>query len=358
MNRCLRAIFLVLLCPQILLAGGLLSIDSLVPPAIAAGPVPAHGVGLSAFAKTPFTQPPQASVKGIPPVNGLIAREHLVALSENIGAREAGTPQEAEAAAYIQSAFEELGYTVEMQPFSFMIEDDDDEASYNSANVIAVKPGSSSWEIIVGAHYDSVEVGTGADDNASGVGVMLEVAEKVVDIPTPYTIRFVAFGAEEVDLDGSSFYVDQMSASDVENTVGMINLDGLIVGDIAYVYGGDGPADSLDDWILERAQDTGFDLETVVIEELDFPDGTPCECADYGPFQAAGIPIAFFETTNWNLGEQDGKLRVSPEFGEKGVIEHTEYDTIDYIDSTFPGRAEQHLDLFVTLLYDTLTQFE
>jgi Zn-dependent M28 family amino/carboxypeptidase len=290
--------------------------------------------------------------------NGLIARRHIVALSETIGPRVAGTPDEATAAEYIEAAFEAYGYVTQLQPFSFTTEDEDEEATLNSANVIAVKTGLSPREIIVGAHYDSVDAGAGADDNASGVAVMLEAAEKIKDIQTPYTIRFIAFGAEEVDLDGSRYYADQMNASDIQNTVGMINLDSLIAGDIAYVYGEAGPAGVVRDWILEFAQSKGFDMETQPGDNLDEPDGTPCDCADYGPFEEAGVPFAYFEATNWNLGEEDGLTQVAPEFGEEGEIRHTEYDTLSYIDGSFPARIAKHLDLFVTLLYDTLTQFK
>lgn len=303
------------------------------------------------------TPRPTATPTTKPIVNGSIARRHLQALSETIGARAAGSPQEAQAAEYIQTALGSLGYKTELQSFSVTTRARGGRTTFKSANVIAVKPGLSNSTIIVGAHYDSTDDGKGADDNASGVAVMLEVAEKVKDIPTPYTIRFVAFGSEEIDLDGSHFYVDQMSGADQQNTIGMINLDGLIAGDIAYVYGDAGSARSIRDWMLKTAG-ANFPLETRDVKELDDPDGTPCDCADYGPFQAAGIPFAFFEATNWNLGKKDGETQVSLQFGKRGVIRHTQYDNLGYIDATFPGRIDQRLNLFVTLLYDTLTQFK
>jgi hypothetical protein len=50
--------------------------------------------------------------------------------------------------------------------------------------------------------------------------------------------------------------------------------------------------------------------------------------------------------------------QVSPDFGDQGVIRHTGYDNIGYIDETFPGRIDERLNLFVTLLVDTLVGFE
>ena len=92
--------------------------------------------------------------------------------------------------------------------------------------------------MIVGAHYDCVAAGAGADDNASGVAVMLEIAERIAKYKPEYDIVFVAFGAEEVGLKGSAYYVSQMSAADKARTIAMINFDSLIVGDKLYIHAG------------------------------------------------------------------------------------------------------------------------
>jgi hypothetical protein len=285
---------------------------------------------------------------------GQIALKHMEALSEMIGPRQAGTTNESKAAQYIEAALKELGYQTSLQPFTFTGNDD---TTQNSANVIAVKVGQSTKVIIVGAHYDSVAIGKGADDNASGVAVILEVAKMVKALPTPYTIRFVAFGAEEAGLYGSGYYVKSLSAAEMQNTIGMINLDSLIAGDTPNVYGDPQPMGALRDWFLEFAKSQGLDLQTQPVRNLDYPDGSLCDCADYSAFQAAGIPFAFFEATDWNLGDQDGWTQVDPKFGKHGEIWNTKYDYLDYINQNFPGRIEQHLNLFVTLLYSGLTQF-
>jgi hypothetical protein len=100
------------------------------------------------------------------------------------------------------------------------------------------------------------------------------------------------------------------------------------------------------------------DLQTQTVENLDNPDGSPCDCADYRAFQAAGIPFAYFEATDWSLGDQDGWTQVDPQFGQHGEIWNTKYDYLDYITQNFPGRVEQHLNLFVRLLFGALTEFE
>ena len=143
----------------------------------------------------------------------------------------------------------------------------------------------------------------GADDNASGVGVMLEVAELVKDLQTPYTIRFVAFGAEEAGLYGSGYYVNKMSTADIQNTIGMINLDSLVAGDTANVYGNASPAGTIRNWFLQYAKSQGLDLQTQPVENLDYPDGSPCDCADYSAFQTGRHPLRIFRGHRLDPGE-------------------------------------------------------
>lgn len=140
---------------------------------------------------------------------GALARSYIVALSEDIGERVAGSPEEAAAAEYIASTLQSFGYLPEIQIFSQDNLNGGDKVA--SANVIAVKEGLSQKTIIVGAHYDSVPDAKGAGDNASGVAVMLETAKMLKDVETAYNIYFVAFGAEEVGLIGSRYYVKQMT---------------------------------------------------------------------------------------------------------------------------------------------------
>ena len=270
-----------------------------------------------------------------------------------IGPRVAGSQAEAQTAKYIADVFKAIGYSPETQSFT----GDSGNTSISSANVVAEKKGASTQVIIVGAHYDSTDAGPGADDNASGVAVMLETAKLVQNTQTPYTIRFIAFGAEESGLLGSYAYLNQMSQQDFENTIAMIDLDSLIAGDIAYVYSDEGQQSILRDWALSWAVGNGLNLQTVKNADLTDP-ATGKGPSDYAPFKDAGIPFAFFQTTNWTLGDQKGHTQVDPKFGEKGVIRNTKFDTLEYLDTTFPGRVDDHLNLFISILYNLLTQFE
>jgi alkaline phosphatase isozyme conversion protein len=148
-----------------------------------------------------------------------------------------------------------------------------------------------------------------------------------------------------------------MSQEEFENTVAMIDLDSLVAGDIAYVYSDEGRQSIVRDWALEWALGNGFDLQTV--RNVDLTDQASGKgSSDYAPFRDAGIPFAFFQATNWNLGDKKGSTQVDVRFGDNGVIRNTKYDTLAYLDSTFPGRVDEHLNLFISILYNLLTQFE
>ncbi|WP_082233137.1 M20/M25/M40 family metallo-hydrolase [Halobacillus massiliensis] len=276
--------------------------------------------------------------------SGAMAYEHMKYLAYDIGARTAGSENERKAETYIESQFERMGLKTEVQNFSYR------NHTVSSSNIIAYKPGKSSKQIIVGAHYDSVSVGRGVDDNASGVGVLLEIAEVLKKIKTPYSIVYIAFGAEEAGLQGSNYYADQMTEEEIENTIGMINLDSLAAGDQMYVYGGAGEDGFIRDQALAIADKKKLDVETNPGLNPSYPTGTTGDWSDHAPFKAKGIPYGYLEATNWEIGALDGYDQTA----EHGGIWHTSNDTLEFIDSEYPGRVQNHLSTFSTLLTDLI----
>jgi aminopeptidase YwaD len=75
--------------------------------------------------------------------------------------------------------------------------------------------------LIVAAHYDTVPHSPGADDNGSGLAVMLETARRMKDCPVRRPIRFIAFCLEEAELLGSCAYVAEVKANgeDLEGAI-------------------------------------------------------------------------------------------------------------------------------------------
>ncbi len=115
----------------------------------------------------------------------------------------------------IAAAFESLGLAVELHPFEWQ--------GNTFYNVVATKFGVfwPSEQYVIGAHYDSAN-NPGADDDASGVAGLLEIARVYSQYDTAYTLKFIAFDLEERGLVGSEAYVADHRADDVR---GMIQLD-------------------------------------------------------------------------------------------------------------------------------------
>jgi hypothetical protein len=109
----------------------------------------------------------------------------------------------------------------------------------NTRNVVGYRPGKTDKTLIIGAHYDHIGLGgnksldpktgvihNGADDNASGVAGVLELAHYFSSQSEHYehNLLFMAFSAEEFGLIGSKYYVNN-PLKKLENTVAMLNMD-------------------------------------------------------------------------------------------------------------------------------------
>ncbi len=271
-----------------------------------------------------------------------LAMSHVGFLARGLGIRTAGSERETATRNYIVGQFEALGYTATVQPFEF----EQDGATLNSANVVVVKPGASEKQIIVGAHYDSVGVGEGVSDNATGVAVMLTAASELAEKELPHTIRFIAFGAEEVGLQGSNDYAGRMSAEEIANTACMLNLDTLAGGDKIYVYGDADAGGWVREQLLSIATEMEISLSTNPGLNEAYPAGTTGDWSDHAPFKALGIPHAYLESTNWEIGELDGYTQTD----NHGEIWHTEKDTLAFFNTEYPGRIEEQLTSFIKVL--------
>lgn len=270
-----------------------------------------------------------------------------------VAPRAAATPGEVAAAEKVASWFEDAGYAVETQPFTYVRRG----ITYDSQNVVAhrlatKKPkGVPTPQVIIGAHYDAVTAGQGADDNASGVAVMVEVAQRIAKYKQEYDITFIGFGAEEAGLRGSDYYVSHMSQADKDRTIAMINFDSLIVGDKLYIHAGFNEKTWARDAMLRLIRLHKLPIGIQPGLNPDYPAGlTPDGFSDYSAFNDAGIPIAAFESTNWEIGDLDGYEQTV----QYGSFWHTPNDNLSIIENLLPGRPMVRLEAYTTLVFEFL----
>jgi len=163
------------------------------------------------------------------------------------------------------------------------------------ANIGGLIRGRTERYLVIGAHYDHLgygeiasstpwrrEVHNGADDNASGVAVLLEVARALAAMPQPdRSIALVSFTAEELGAVGSEYFVKNPPFP-IDSLVAMINLDtvGRLENGRLIVFG----ARSAEEF-------------SGILDEID--ERYPCELikkreifgfSDQNPFYARGIP--------------------------------------------------------------------
>ena len=199
-------------------------------------------------AHTGITKPRRALAE-LPPVfseSRMMADiEHLS--HESFKGRELGTPELDEAATYIAKQFQQIGLLPGGDSGSFFQTWQQDvglpKGNIALRNVVGILPGTNpqlaGQSLVIGAHYDHLGTGWpdvraahrgkihhGADDNASGIAVMLELARQIVPKWQPErTVIFAAFTGEEADLLGSKHYVRNNEQFPAGKIIAMLNLD-------------------------------------------------------------------------------------------------------------------------------------
>jgi hypothetical protein len=223
------------------------------------------------------------------PVTAAEVQAHVDILSgDEFEGRQAGTDGERLAADYIVERLEELRG---LEPGgedgtwfqAFRIPGPED---LDARNVLAILPGSdpdlADETIVIGAHYDHVGYGflgaslefpptgnihNGADDNASGSAVLLELAEALATSPDRprRTIMFQWYSGEEMGLVGSRYYT-RNPLRPIEDTVFMVNMDmvGRLVGRTLLV-GGTGTSPDLPALVAELCAEHDFILKEEVV---------------------------------------------------------------------------------------------
>jgi hypothetical protein len=167
-------------------------------------------------------------------------------LALRFGPREAASPAYAEAADWVEQRLDAYGYDVRRQPVhvpagnSWGIDVD----SGTTTNVVATRPGLDLTEphLVVSAHLDTVPQAPGAEDDASGISVLLELARMSAQDRTRLPVVFVAFGGEEPRGDGDALHhfgsramVARIPGDQGEAVAGMVSMDRVGVGTVVPV---------------------------------------------------------------------------------------------------------------------------
>ncbi|MGP9016830.1 M28 family peptidase [Streptomyces sp. BR1] len=164
----------------------------------------------------PGNDPPNIDVANV--------QAHLAQLgtiaTQNGGNRRAGSGGYTQSVAYIKGKLQAAGYTVAEQNCS--------TCTYPSNNLIADWPGGPTDQTVMfGAHLDSVSAGPGINDNGSGSATLLENALALAQRNPTMTkhVRFAWWTDEEQGLNGSKFYVNQLSSAQRAAIKGYYNFD-------------------------------------------------------------------------------------------------------------------------------------
>ena len=198
-----------------------------------------------------------------------------------------------------------------------------------TANVIADVPGRGSLKdeiVVLGAHLDSWDLGTGAIDDGTGVGIVMAAAKLVMDNARGprRTLRVILYGAEEIGIYGGSQYADAHAGE----------IDRYVVG----LESDFGPGRV---WQLQsRVDDRAFpivDALAALLEPLGIErgDNRAGGGADVGELRKLGMPV----------------LGLSPDGTEYFDYHHTADDTLDKVD---PDDLSQHVAAFATTAWVAL----
>lgn len=141
--------------------------------------------------------------------------------TENGGNRAVGTDGGQASAQYILDQVKKANYSVQMLPF------ENREKTIGQNILVEIAGESKESAIIVGTHYDSVKMGPGINDNASGVALVLELMNTYATqkIKPKHTLYLAFWDSEEVGIAGSQAFVKHLSDEKLKAIQAYINVD-------------------------------------------------------------------------------------------------------------------------------------
>lgn len=310
-----------------------------------------------------------AATAPLPPM-GKIASQQIRHIATYFPGRMAGSPAELIAAEYLNQQFTKFGYQSNLRGFDtrYLYTSNDGKQDWHTlhaTSVIAARAGEVPQQIIVMAHFDTYmpqsDADTnhnlggltlqGVDDNASGIGVMMELAERMEAIPTHYSLRFVALSAEETGAKGAEDFIKRMSAEEKKNTLLVINLDSLITGDKLYFNSGVNTSAAVAKLTRVRAINIARSLGIPAESHA----GAHC-CEGLQALDDARLPLLNVTATNYALGKKDGvqQRAISSHFPLGTARYQSQFDNLQYLDSVLPGRIDKRARDSVKVLFPLL----
>jgi hypothetical protein len=212
--------------------------------------------------------------------------------------RDSGQPNNQLAAEWLQQQFTDLGLECHLDEWEVI----NYSRPVGLNNVVCVLAGESADEILITAHHDqSPDTIQGADNDGSGIAVLLHLAEVLASEPKhPYTLVFVSSDGEEYGMLGTRRYIS--THPDTGNIIAGISLDNL--GNYFYnnlmlapngQFRGYGPI-----WLLITAQEAARAAGDLWVPPIRAPfdqvlnQAVPISFMDQGPVVAAGVPAVGF----------------------------------------------------------------
>jgi hypothetical protein len=269
------------------------------PSSAAAAPTPSVSASPGSPAGPPRSTAPTPE-PGQPAFDAAAAMADVRWLAGRIGPRLATGPAYRRAGRLVDRRFASLGYDVRREVFRVPAGDSwgvPVEAG-RSFNVVAEPPGFDARRphLLVGAHLDTVAVAPGAEDNASGVAVLLEVARlAAAPAATRLPVVLVAFGAEEprgpgdgLHHFGSRHHVAALSRARRAALTAMVSLDRVGVGTVVPVCTGPLSPPRVQRSLLRTAA------------RIDVP-AQACDntASDHWSFEKAGVAVARLGSTSY-----------------------------------------------------------
>lgn len=217
-----------------------------------------------------------------------------------------GTEYEEIVANYLLAQFQSLGYDTDDTDNGKQIVTPYDQNGHQTYNAIGIKDNPNTTEcIVIGAHYDAI--GEGANDNASGIVALLQIAEKLKDADLPFDVYFVGFGGEEQGLYGSKYFVSQFSLKyniPLNSIRVMFNIDSIANGDKLYVQCENKSTD-LQKFILQNASGNStinrkpYAVGVYNADAWGYGYYETIQGSDHTPFRVEGVPVASFFSGNF-----------------------------------------------------------